>query len=88
MNKRQKTILLLFSSLSALLIAAWGIFSREIFTKTQILIEKKDELFGWTEKEWVDKFIPGLDLTLGAILILGIVSLILILFSRTPKNRK
>jgi len=52
-------------------------------TKTQVLIEKKDELFGTNYKEWKDQFIWGLDLTgaiTGFIVISG--SLLLWIFRR------
>jgi len=71
-NKQRKTLI----SVSAVIIATiiiWLGYGREIFTKTQILVEKKDELFpDMVEKQWVDKFIWGLDLT-GAISFLSII---------------
>lgn len=41
----------------------WLFSGREIFTKTKILIEKEDELFGNTFLEWQETFILGLDYT-------------------------
>lgn len=41
----------------------WLFSGREIFTKTKILIEKEDELFGNTFLEWKETFILGLDYT-------------------------
>ena len=73
MNSKQRKTLLVVSVIIAFSIIVWLGFGREIFTKTQILIEKKDELFpDMVEKQWVDKFIWGLDLT-GAISLLSII---------------
>lgn len=43
----------------------WLGFGAEIFTKTQVLVEKQDELLGTSYKEWKDQFVLGLDYTLG-----------------------
>lgn len=87
MNKRQKYTLLSFSIFTALLISAWFLLGGRIFTVTQILIEKKDELFGWTEKRWIDRFVPGLDLTLGVIFAAAVITGILFYRFRSPKDR-
>lgn len=87
MNRKQKyvlgvTALLVFSSF-----LIWLAYGGEIFTKTKILVETKDELFGWSEKHWVDKFIWGLDLSLA----LSAVSLVtggVIFFLCGIKNKK
>jgi|GEM_PF-675239 len=85
MNKNQK----LFLSIGLIVISAsfivWAIFGFEIFTKTQVLVETKDELFGWSEKKWIDKFIWGLDLTL---LISGITILLGGILMYFFRNRK
>lgn len=64
MNKKQKITLLTGLLLIAAVFLVWLSFGGELFTKTQVLIEKKDELFGTTYKEWQNKFIWGLDYTL------------------------
>ena len=64
MNKKQKYVLIIALILIILTVIIWISTGSEIFTKTQILVEKKDELFGWTEKQWVKKFVLVLDLTL------------------------
>jgi hypothetical protein len=87
MNKRQKYTLLSFSILTVLLISAWFFLGGRIFTVTQVLIEKKDELFGWTEKRWIDKFVPGLDLTLGIICATAVITVILYYRFRNSKDR-
>ena len=85
MNKNQK----LFLSIGLFVIVAsfivWAIFGFEIFTKTQVLVETKDELFGWSEKKWIDKFIWGLDLTL---LISGITIMLGGILMYLFRNRK
>ena len=64
MNKRQKRTIIIGLIIIAAAVIVWLISGGEIFTKTQVLIEKKDALFGTTYKEWQNKFIWGLDLTL------------------------
>lgn len=64
MNKKQKVILISVAAVVILSLIVWQIYGGEVFTKTQVLVETKDELFGWTEKKWEDKFIWGLDLSL------------------------
>lgn len=64
MNKKQKITLLTGLLIIAAVFLVWLSFGGELFTKTQVLIEKKDELFGTTYKEWQNKFIWGLDYTL------------------------
>ena len=86
-NKKQK--ITLYVSLSVILISiiVWQLYGGEIFTKTEVLVEVKDELFG-TTKEWQDQFIWGLDLTgiitAASVLIGGI----LIFVFRTKKTGK
>lgn len=64
MNKRQKLTLLAGAIIIILAFIIWFYYGAQLFTKTQVLIEKKDELFGTTYKEWQDKFIWGLDYTM------------------------
>lgn len=64
MNKKQKLVVIISTAIVIASIIVWLLFGSEIFTKTQVLVEKKDDLFGWTEKTWEDKFIWGLDLSL------------------------
>ena len=64
MNKKQKITLITAAVIVVISIIIWQIYGGEIFTKNQVLVEKKDPLFGFTEKKWVDKFIWGLDLSL------------------------
>ena len=64
MNKHQKITLFIGLTIIILVFIIWLSYGGQLFTKTQILIEKKDELFGTTYKEWQNKFIWGLDYTL------------------------
>jgi preprotein translocase subunit SecD len=73
MNSRQKKTLVIVAVIVSISFIVWLGFGREIFTKTQVLVEKRDELFpDMVQKEWVNKFIWGLDLT-GAISFISIV---------------
>lgn len=85
MNKKQK--ITLFTGLLIIVIAfiVWFAYGGELFTKTRVLIEKKDELFGTTYKEWKDKFIWGLDYTLYVTGITVFVCGILIIIFRKKK---
>jgi hypothetical protein len=74
MNKKQKVTLIIAAAVIAAAIIVWRIYGGELFTKTQVLVDKKDELFGWTEKVWINKFVWGLDLT-------AIISAITIVFA-------
>jgi hypothetical protein len=74
MNNKQKIILATAILIIAILLIAWSVSGGEIFTKTQVLIEKKDELFGTTYKQWQNKFVWGLDLTGAASAAVAIIS--------------
>lgn len=89
MNKKQRIIFVVMIAVVVLTIIVWQIFGGEIFTKTQVLVETKDELFGWTEKKWEDKFIWGLDLSLalsGASLVIGGILFFLLRNKKKLKN--
>lgn len=77
-NNKQKRVLFIGLLLSLAALIIWFGFGAEIFTKTKVLVEKKDDLLGTTYKEWKDQFILGLDYTLGIIgfVLLGSVILI------------
>jgi hypothetical protein len=64
MNPKQKKIFFSLLSIIVLAAAAWIFTGREFFTKTRVLVEKRDELYpDMIEKVWTDKFIWGLYLT-------------------------
>lgn len=86
MNSRQKRVLFAALFIFLALIVVWQIYGGEVFTKTRVLIERRDELFGWTEKIWEDKFVWGLDLSLALGGVTAIVSGVLIFLFRTKKK--
>lgn len=73
LNQKQKKIIYVWLLIISAAILLWVGFGVEIFTKTQIIVEKRDELLGTTYKEWKEQFVLGLDYTIGFI---GIVSMI------------
>jgi len=64
MNKKQRMTFIIGLTIIVITFIIWIINGTYVFTQTQVLIEKKDPLFGTTYKEWQNKFIWGLDLTL------------------------
>ena len=83
LNKKQKQIRLTALVLIALTFIIWMFYGGDFFTKTQVLVEVTDEIFG-TTKEWKDQFVWGLDLTL---LISGIITAITLLFLYFTRTR-
>lgn len=60
MNKKQQRTILIGLLIIVAAVVIWLLSGEEIFTKTQVLIERKDQLFGTTYKEFQDKFVFGL----------------------------
>lgn len=83
LNNKQKKILVIGLLLSLAALIIWAGFGAEVFTKTQVLVEKKDELFGTAYKEWKDQFVLGLDYTLGFIGAVFVLSTVLLWKTRT-----
>lgn len=86
MNRKQKTVLLAGLLIIVASLIVWLIYGGEIFTKTQVLVEKKDELFGWTDRQWINKFVWGLDLSLLISGITIVISAALIFIFRSKKK--
>ncbi len=86
LNKKQKQIRLTALCLIAAVLIIWIAFGGEFFTKTQVLVEVNDEIFG-TTKEWKDQFVLGLDLTLLITGIITSVTLTLLYFTRTKIDK-
>lgn len=84
-NSAQKKTLVIGVIIIVAAILVWVGFGGEIFTKTQVLVEKKDELFGTTYKEWKDQFVLGLDYTLGFSGIVTLITALTIFFKREKK---
>lgn len=85
LNKKQKITFYIALLIIAVSLCIWIIYGCEIFTKTQVLVEVEDELFGKT-KEWKDKFIWGLDLSLIISGLTALISIILIYFQKNKKG--
>jgi hypothetical protein len=74
LNKRQKTTIMIAFIFIAIALIVWIAYGANIFTKTKVLVEKKDELFGTTYKEWQDKLVLGLDyisIFMGAVVVIA-----------------
>ncbi len=88
MNNKQKTVLVVGLVLIVSALIIWIAHGGEIFTKTEILVEKKDELFGTTYKEWQDKIIVGLDYAGGFSAIVAVITAVLFFIFRTKKKKE
>ncbi len=86
MNKKQKQVMYAGILIIAVSFIIWLLFGGEFFTKSQVLVEKQDELFGTTIKEWEDQFIWGLDLSLAVSGVTFLISGILIFLFRLRKE--
>lgn len=64
-----RTKLRLLAAILALsAVAVWAALgANRGFTKTQIAVDKTDEITGITVKEWRDTFVPGVELLAGAL---------------------
>ena len=73
-NKRQKRTMGIALFLIVIALVVWIAYGANIFTKTKVLVERKDELFGTTYKEWQDKLVLGLDyisVFMGAVVVIA-----------------
>ena len=86
MNKKQKIVLVVGAVLIFSALILWLAHGGEFFTKTQVLIEKQDELFGTTYKEWKDKIVIGIDYAGGFSAMIAVISGVLFFFFRTKKD--
>lgn len=86
LNKKQKRTILLGLLVIAAAVVVWLGFGGEIFTKTQVIVEKKDELFGTTYKEFEDRFILGLDYTGAFSFAVFVVTGVIAFFQRSRKT--
>ncbi len=66
LNKNQKKVRTISLLLIVVALVTWLGYGGDILTKTEVLVEINDELYG-TIKEWKDQFVLGLDYTLGII---------------------
>jgi len=86
MNKKQKIVLVVGAVLIFSALILWLAHGGDIFTKTQVLIEIQDDLFGTTYNEWQDKIVIGLDYAGGFSAVVAVISAVLIFFFRTKKR--
>ncbi|MDZ7765755.1 MAG: hypothetical protein U5K00_15275 [Melioribacteraceae bacterium] len=86
LNSKQKKVIWAGSLVAILSLVVWFFTGGEIFTKTQVIVEKHDELLGSTYKEWQDKFILGLDYTLAFIAAVFFISVTAIILLRDKKK--
>jgi nitrate/nitrite transporter NarK len=82
----QKRTLYIGLSLIIITLIIWIAFGMEIFTKTQVIVEKTDDLFGTTYKEFEDNFILGLDYSAAISAFIGIVTGVVVFFQRKFKD--
>jgi len=81
-NEKQKRTIYIGLSLIIISLIVWIAFGMEIFTKSQVIVEKTDELFGTTYKEFEDKFILGLDYTAAISAGVAVISGAIVFFQR------
>ncbi len=86
MNKKQKIVLVVGAVLIFSALILWLAHGGDIFTKTQVLIEVQDELFGTTYNEWQDKIVIGLDYAGGFSAMIAVISAVLFFLFRTKKD--
>lgn len=86
LNSNQKKVIWAGSIVAVLSLVVWFFTGGEIFTKTQVIVEKQDPLLGSTYKEWQDKFILGLDYTLAVIAAVFFISVTAIILLRDKKS--
>lgn len=75
LNQKQKKIICVWLLIISAAILLWVGFGSEVFTKTQIIVEKRDELLGTTYKEWRNQFVLGLDYTLAFIALVSVIAI-------------
>lgn len=87
-NKNQKIIFIVALLLIAVILIYWQTQGGDILTKTQVQVEKVDELFNTTYMEWEDKFVLGLDYAGAASAFIAVISGLLIFLLRNKKKEK
>ena len=86
LNDSQKLIISFAAGFIVLFFIAWIMYGGDIFTKTSVVVEVKDELFGTTYQKRVDKFVLGLDYVLAATGITALLTGILLITYKTKKG--
>jgi hypothetical protein len=91
MNKNQKLVLIIGIILILSVLIYWFTQGAEIFTKSQILVDKTtdlDRMLGVENKQYVDKFVLGLDYAGGFLAAVTVLSGIFIYLFRNKRKEK
>ena len=91
MNKNQKLVLIIGIILILSVLIYWFTQGAEIFTKSQILVDKTtdlDRMLGVENKQYVDKFVLGLDYAGGFSAAVALLSGIFIYLFRNKRKEK
>ena len=88
MNKKQKIVLFIGAILILSALVIWVSNGGPVFTKTQVLVERQDELFGGTYREWKDEIIIGLDYAGGFSAIVAVLTGITFFIFRDKKSKE
>ena len=89
MNKNQKYVLIIGTILIVLALVYWYTQGAEVLTKTQVIVDRTtdlDRMLGVENKEYVDKFVLGLDYAGGFSAVVTVLSGILIYLFRNKKK--
>ena len=89
MNRKQKYVLITGLLIIAVALILWFTQGAEILTKTQVIIDKTtdlDRMLGVENKEYVDKFVFGLDYVGGFSAAVAVLSGILIYLFRNKQK--
>ena len=91
MNKNQKLVLIIGIILILSVLIYWFTQGAEIFTKSQVLVDKTtdlDRMLGVENKQYVDKFVLGLDYAGGFSTVVAALSGIFIYLFRNKRKEK
>lgn len=91
MNGRQKIVILIAAVIILSALIVWLAGGGELLTKSQVLVDKTtelDKMLGVKNEVWEQKFILGLDYTLGFSGFIAVVSGILFFVFRNKKNKE
>ncbi len=89
MNKNQKRVLLIGIILILVVLAYWYSQGGEIFTKTQVLVDKTTELdrmLGVENKQYEDKFVLCLDYAGAISAIIAVITGVLIFIFKNKRK--
>jgi hypothetical protein len=90
MNRKQKYVLITGLLIIAVALIFWFTQGAEILTKTQVIVDNTtdlDRMLGVENKQYVDRFVLGLDYTGGFLAAVTAVSGILIYIFRNKRKK-